>query len=307
MTKILSNECSDVEQLLEKSLLPTNDVIFHCLFGTEKNKRITGAFLEAILERKVEELILGNSLYLEPEYYNQKLCILDVKVKTKSGINYNIEMQNTSSKYLPKRILAYWSKMYTADLKKGGEYKNLNKSVAIMILNDKISRFKDLNKYQTKWNIREEDYKDIILTEDIEIRIVELKKYIEMKKHKKVKQNIWIDFLIEPKGREVLKAMKSNERIREAVDAWETATMDEQIRDLALRIQFAEMDRNSDLDCAREEGYDAGMKSGVKRGIEQEKLQNAKKMLEEHIPMEIVIKITGLTKEEIEKLQKENN
>ena len=301
MTKISSNECADAEQLLKKSLLPTNDVIFHCLFGTEKNKRITGALLEAILD---------NSLYLEPEYYNQKLCILDVKAKTKSGINYNIEMQNTSSKYLPKRILAYWSKMYTADLKKGGEYKNLNKSVAIMILNDKISLFKDLNKYQTKWNIREEDYKDIILTEDIEIRIVELKKYIEMKKQKKVKQNIWLDFLIEPKGREVLKAMKSNERIREAVDAWETATMDEQIRDLALRIQFAEMDRNSDLDCAREEGYDAGMKSGVKRGIEQgieqEKLQNAKKMLEEHIPIEIVIKITGLTKEEIEKLQKEN-
>ena len=127
-----------------------------------------------------------------------------------------------------------------------------------------------------------------------------------MRKQKKVKQNIWLDFLIEPKGREVLKAMKSNERIREAVDAWETATMDEQIRDLALRIQFAEMDRNSDLDCAREEGYDAGMKSGLKQGIEQgieqEKIHNAKKMLEKNIPIETIIEITGLTREEIENL-----
>lgn len=40
-------------------------------------------------------------------------------------------------------------------------------------------------------------------------------------------------------------------------------------------------------------------KDGRKEGKEEAKLEDAKKMLEEKIPIETIMKITGLTKEEI--------
>ena len=45
-------------------------------------------------------------------------------------------------------------------------------------------------------------------------------------------------------------------------------------------------------------GYDKGLQDGKK----SEKLEMAKKMKKEEIELSIIIKITGLTKEEIEKL-----
>ena len=47
---------------------------------------------------------------------------------------------------------------------------------------------------------------------------------------------------------------------------------------------------------------DDGKIEGIEEGIEKEKKEIAIKCLKENIPIETIIKLTGLTKEEIEKL-----
>ena len=42
---------------------------------------------------------------------------------------------------------------------------------------------------------------------------------------------------------------------------------------------------------------------GITQGIEQNKIENAKKMLKEKLDIDLISKITGLSKEEIEKLK----
>ena len=49
--------------LAEKSLLPTNDVIFHCLFGTVGNEKITKDLLEKLLNKKIENIELDRINY----------------------------------------------------------------------------------------------------------------------------------------------------------------------------------------------------------------------------------------------------
>ena len=49
-----------------------------------------------------------------------------------------------------------------------------------------------------------------------------------------------------------------------------------------------------------------GRKQGEKIGENKAKKETAKRMLEEKIPIEIIIRVTQLTKEEIEKIKKEN-
>lgn len=50
------------------------------------------------------------------------------------------------------------------------------------------------------------------------------------------------------------------------------------------------------------ESYHADMKISYKKGIAEEKISTAKKMKELHLDIETIISVTGLTKEEIEKL-----
>lgn len=54
----------EMESLKKISTLPTNDVIFHCLFGTKGNEKITKAFLEKLLNKEVEEINLDLNLNL---------------------------------------------------------------------------------------------------------------------------------------------------------------------------------------------------------------------------------------------------
>ena len=303
----------DKGEVSEKLLLPTNDVIFHCIFGTIGNERITKAFLEKILNRKVDELNLDLNLNLIREYYDSKLGVLDIRVKGTDGTNYNIEMQNSSYDLLPERILSYWSRLYTGDLKKGDNYEALEKTIAILIVNDKITRFNLIEKFHTKWNIREEDYADVILTDYLEIHIIELPKYIQMIGGNSNVKNIWLDFILEPERKEVQEGMATDEELevlKEAREKWKKVTSDEKIRDMALRWEMAELDKNTMINDARrqgikqgiEQGMEQGIKQGMEKGINQERKENAKKMLEKGIKIEDISEITGLTKEEIESL-----
>lgn len=251
------------KQAEERSLLPTNDVIFHILFGKIGNENITRKFLENTLNTDVSEIELDKNLDLQQEHYDDKLGVLDVRAKTKDGINYNIEMQNTSSNELPERMLSYWSRLYTGDLKRGNDYDTLTKTIAILIVNDTVKRFDLINKYSTKWNIREEDYSNIILTDDLDIRIIELPKYKKMVNEKLVKKNMWLEFLLKPNGKEVIKAMERDEGIKEAHDEWKRITEDEIARDRALRLEIAELDRNTAMKHAKRDGIQEGVEKVI--------------------------------------------
>ena len=71
-----------------------------------------------------------------------------------------------------------------------------------------------------------------------------------------------------------------------------------------------QMIKNTQLYRATQEGINIGISQGIKQGVNQginqgmkkEKILIAKSMLQENMNLELIHKITGLTKEEIEKL-----
>ena len=60
-----------------------------------------------------------------------------------------------------------------------------------------------------------------------------------------------------------------------------------------------EMMNEKDYEQCMDEAKKNGREEGIKEGEKRAKLENAKKMLEEEITLEQVMRITGLTKEEI--------
>ncbi len=201
--------------------------------------------------------------------------ILDVRARDDKGTNINIEMQNTTSNMLPQRILSYWSRLYNGDLKQGITYRSLNKTIAILIVNQNMTKLKQIKKYHTKWHIREEEYTNIIFTDYFELHVIELQKYIETRTKedkddlldvmanqegkggiKEMEENIWLDFLVNPECEAVAKAMETDEELRIAYKKWKEIMADEKLRDRARRLQYAEYDRNTQLEEAKTEGLE---------------------------------------------------
>ena len=120
-----------------------------------------------------------------------------------------IEVQVVKQKDIIKRILFYWSKMYSNELKAGDSYGKAKKTVSVLISDFEIKELKNIEKYITRWNLREEDFPMKILTEDMDIYIIELPKvdkYGDLEKYKNL--NLWVKFIKNP---EVFK-MSNNEK-----------------------------------------------------------------------------------------------
>ena len=56
------------------------------------------------------------------------------------------------------------------------------------------------------------------------------------------------------------------------------------------------------LEEGRKKGIEQGIQQGVKKGEKNAKIEIAKKMKEEKVDLETIIKFTGISKEEIEQL-----
>ena len=277
-----------------KLLNPKNDYVFKRLFGSVGNETITKNLLSCILQQNITDVQLDCNPILEKNLLDDKVGILDIKAKIDDTTNVDIEMQVTDHKNIEKRILFYLSKMYTKTIKKSQDYSSLEKCIAILITNYNIDIIKNIPKYITKWNIREEEYQKIVLTDVMEIYIIELNKFKDYKeKSNHNSLNSWIEFIESPEVVDM-----SNKEIQKAKKVLEEISQDEHEQYLAeLREKYI-MDQKAIEDA----GYDKGLKTGIYQGISQEKLQIAKKMLNEKIDLDTISRITGLSIQELKNL-----
>ena len=121
----------------------------------------------------------------------------------------------------------------------------------------------------------------------------------------KTKLDMWMDFISQIDEKEVKNAMSKNKEIKKAQEEYEYLTGDEEerriafLREKALRKK-ALRDENSIFDA----GKDIGRKEGIEIGKEQTQKEIVKTMTKEKMPIETIMKVTKLSKEEIEKIQK---
>ena len=96
--------------------------------------------------------------------------------------------------------------------------------------------------------------------------------------------------------------MEKNETVRKAQEELEYLEGDEAFkRKVELKEKY-EKDMNSAIHYGKEEGMKKGLQEGLHEGKMSEKKDIAKKMLEIGMDVEQIMKITDLSKEEIEKL-----
>ncbi len=163
------------------NLTLTNDFIFRSIFGVEKNADILLSLVNAVLESKGLQPVIGihpvNPL-LAAAYMPQKEGILDVRAVDSFGVQYDLEIQVRSQENYIKRSLFYLSRMYGGQLNRGSEYELLTPCIGISILD--FNLFKEGPFFHHLYTFREADHPDLELSRDMMIHFLELPKFIKL-------------------------------------------------------------------------------------------------------------------------------
>ena len=229
---------------------------------------------------------------------NNKYGVLDVMATLNDNTCVDIEMQ--VRKYVPmaNRALFYSGKLISSSLEKGEDYQSLKQIIIISILDFELFPFEE---YLTETVTVPKEHRGYEIMNGQKFYFIELPKFRKAKINEDKKSNQWLLFIDGINKEKVEKIMKENEIIRKANEELEVITGDEEIRRLAFLREKAIRDQISFEKQAREEGT----KEGIKKGIQKSKIEIVKKMIQKKYSIEQIIDVTGVAKEDIQKIKKD--
>ena len=282
-----------------------NDYAFKRVFGVEENKDVLQDLLECILDIP-PETIAGLEL-MDKEFHkdsiSDKTGVLDVKLRLKNNTIIDIEIQNRWNSEFVQRTIFYWAKMYTENLKTSEVYTKLPKCITINIVGEGF----DLNTLiHSEYNVVEKHLNDR-LSDELEIHFLNLAKVKEQDENieqdeKKKKLYNWLKF-IETDNQEVREMLaESSEMMRKANSTITIMEMSPKEKWLYENRMKYEHDKASWKHVGYQEGIEAGIQEGLDKGAYQKALETAKLLKQLGDSIQKIMQVTGLTKEEIEKL-----
>ena len=252
------------------------------MFGViMRNPKYCKPFLETILGIKISHIEYPKSQETIDLSSDAKSVRLDIYVEDGKGTVYNIEMQTTGNKGLPKRMRYYQGMIDLNILEKGSSYKNLKKSFVIFVCTFDLFG-KGLHVY-TFENRCVQDL-ELPLGDDI------------------------TKIILNTKGTkdDVSQEMK---RLLDFIDGQKPE--DDFTRELAEAVQSVRDNEKWRLDymtlqMSYQEKFEQGVEQGVEQGIGQEKIEAAIRMIEAgKLSVDEIAIYSGLPLEQVLELQKE--
>jgi len=220
----------------------------------------------ALLGKNPEELEDTELLptILQPEYQDEKLGILDVRVLFADGTQTDLEMQVVQFDFWPNRVLFYLGKMYTGQIKRGEPYEKLKKCIHVSIL-DFLHFPKDDRCF------RKITFCDVetgeVYTDLMEIYVLELGKLpTEDRNESGIIR--WMRFLSGKCKEDLKKMAEKDPYIEKAYEELERMSADEKKRLEYEAREKALRDYNSQMSSARRRGEAIGKEIGEKIGKE---------------------------------------
>ena len=270
------------------------DLVFKEIFGTQKNVRFTEYLLELLkgyeknsLKGKVTVL---NEVFLEKTKLNDKGMTSDVLARTEDEV-IDLEMYTTFENDDFEKSLTYLTRIYGTRLEIGEEYRNQPKVTQYNFCVS--SHVPDIDEYETDFLFMDRITNNII-TNKIEGYIYRLDKLGDVVYDDDRKEEL----------RRIMKMMyvKSKEERLEIARGSEilmdlAQVMEEFVNDEAVLKYKSLAGKNEEI--ARRNGR----REGRKEGTQLERCNIAKNLLKDHLDINTIMQYTGLTKQEILRLQ----
>ena len=241
----------------------------------------------------------------EEDKYNR----VDILAENDKGEIFIIEIQNNNEYAYFQRMLFGTSKLVTEYINRGQGYDKIRKIYSINIVYFNLGNGTDVV-YHGKTEFRGIHNNELLSLSPFQQQKFEVSEVSELypeyyilkvndfDRWSKVPLEQWIYFL-------------NTGEIPEEADAPGLKEAREKLKlDRMSKSELAAYYRHLDnvvilrdnIITARGEGHLEGRAEGIMEGIAREKLENAKKMKDLHLPKETICQITGLSEEEIKKL-----
>jgi len=259
------------------------DIIFKLLMGTENSKEILTDFLLAVLDLspdEYEEITIQNPFLLQ-EYKGDKLGILDVKLKLKSGKVLNIEVQVDPMPFMESRVLFYVSKLITEQIGESDQYEKIKRVISIVIAGHPL--IKQSEKYHHHFGLYDIE-SGVLLTDALEVHTLEVPKARKVNEDtEKADLLDWMKFFDVKTEEELNMLAQKSPAMKRATLRLLELSADEKAR----QLYEARLKEQRDS-YAREKGAI---------------LNVAKNLVGMNMPLDKIVEATGLTREEVEGLQ----
>ena len=279
--------------MITKYLSPRNDKAFKRIFGEEKNSEILIDFLNEIVER---EYPIKSVKFLktaqDPELASLRTSIVDVMCEDQNKNRFIIEMQLGREKKFHKRALYYAAKAYCGQRTSKVDYKDLGEVYFLAITG--FSPFKKKKHWLSRIGLKD------LHTNEHDIKSLQLL-FMQLPKFKKKKADLpnmsrkekWAYFLKYAEDmtqEEVAKHLASDPIIEHAYKEldrfnWSEAEL--------LEYEAVEMKQAADR-AVEEENIEKGHKEGLKEGEKKKAAEIALNLLKISLPIEEIVKATGL-------------
>lgn len=283
----------------------TSDYVFKRVFSYEGNEDVLKDFLEAILDIKINKVVIKNPELIK-NTKKEKSGVLDIKVEIDNGTLIDVEMQMKNEENIEERATTYSGKLIASQLQAGEIYKELNKTIVIFILNfnyyktnnyHNIARMKfdqSNKKAYVDMGYKEEQK---IASKYIEMHFIEMPKFRKKNPNTEAKIDQWL-WMIDGREEKVEMAKKENEEVKKAIETLNRISLDPKERERYESIIQAEFNKK-----VSEQNF---YKKGVDKGIKQTKIEIVKKLLKMNMDIKQIKEITDLTEDEIIEIKEEN-
>ena len=280
------------------------DKAFKEIMMKEENFEILKKVLESILEVTIEKIEL-QPLHIPTGNIHLKGKEVDLLVVTNQG-KIEVEVNTYYNDYVRVRNFSYITNIYNNQVTVGDKYSE-DTNVIQINLNYGIPD----TKYRRIYKVRDEEGKEYIKNFYIyEINMEKLKKIWYDKNELEIEKNKYLLMLdMEIKD---IKKLPKDKVVKEYMEKIEKLNNDPMFINWITKEKDEQMIKNTQLYNATQEGINIGISQGINQGIKQginqglqkRNIEIAKSMLKKNMNIEDIIDITGLTKEEIVKLQK---
>ena len=232
----------------------TNDAVFKAIFA--KYPKITLSLINAFLEFQGTEQLMDIEFIdreIDSDEYDGKESRLDLLGVTASGVKVNIEMQVNSLAAMGERSLFYWARNF-ADLKRGEEYDQLKRTIAINILGFTLFNEKNYPDMHSCFGIY--DIKtQCQLTDKLEIHFLELPKFKSKSVKDMNRMEKWAAYFSPGTTDEELEEIAAGEEaIREAMEVEDVFTKDEVAKRSYEKAEKFRRDQAAQLEYAERKG-----------------------------------------------------
>ena len=280
-------------------LPPKMDFVFKRIFGNENHPNVLISFLNAVLNLvdPIQSIELKDTT-IEKSHLEDKPSRLDVKAVTNKGEHINIEIQLEDEYNMIKRSLYYWSKLYEGQLENRENYQKPSRTICINLLDFNLLNH---DKFHSVYRLKDCETQEE-LTDIIELHFIELQKMKQVQRVEEVKTKLeaWLYFINQPDSELVQELEKIEVDIKEAKAELIRLSGDRKERERYEKRRESRLNEVSALSYAEEKG----IQKGIEQGVKQEKIGIAKNAIKNGFDNETIIKLTGLSMEEVNLIRK---